>query len=135
MNLSDTTVTRPVFGTGNGPQLFRASASADGKGQSVALHFYSASADGYKTTDDADYIVGFANTKDWSKGWKRIARLIQSRMDSLEQAVNQGQRHKLNPGDTCKLFGALMRCDQCFQGAQKLILDSTKLESTAKIEF
>ena len=135
MDVSDMTVNKPLIATGNGPQLFRASASADWNARRVLIDFYSVTAHGKKTADHANCIVNFEDTDGWLKEWRRNAYLISSRIDSLEQGVDQGQSHKVKRGLAYKLFGALVDYGQCYQGMQEVTLNSAQLEATARVRF
>ncbi|KAF6227265.1 hypothetical protein HO133_008708 [Letharia lupina] len=117
MDVSDMTVNKPLIATGNGPQLVRASASADWNARRVLINFYSVTGDGKKTVDHAICTVDFENTDGWLKEWRRNAYLIRSRIDSLEQGVEQGQ---VKRGLAYKLFGALVDYGQCYQGMQEV---------------
>ena len=135
MDVSNMKVNKPLIATGNGPQLFRTSASADWKTRCVLINIYSVTIDGKKTTDHANCIVKFEDTEAWLKDWRRNAYLIRSRIHSLEQGVDQGQSHKVKRGLAYKLFGAIVDYGPCYQGMQEVILDSAQLEATAKIKF
>ena len=135
MNVADMTVYKPLVATGNGPQLFRASASADWNAQRLSINFYSVDGAGKKTADHANCSVNIESNKGWLREWKRNAYLIRSRIDSLEQGVNQGQSHKVRRGLAYKLFGALVNYGEAYKGMEEVILDSTQLEATAKVRF
>ncbi len=135
MNVSEMTVSKPLIASGNGPQLFRASASADWDARRLFMNFYSVTADGKKIADHANCAVILEDTATWLKEWKRNAYLIKGRIDSLEQGVDQGQSHKVKRGLAYKLFGALVDYGQCYQGMQEVILNSAQLEATARIKF
>lgn len=135
MDVSNMNIKKPLIASGNGPQLFRASASADWNARCVLINFYSVTTDGKKTADHANCIVNFEDTEGWLKEWRRNVYLIKSRIDSLEQDVKQGQTHKIKRGLAYKLFGALVDYGQCYQGMQEVTLNSAQLEATAKISF
>ncbi|KAF6235872.1 hypothetical protein HO173_006068 [Letharia columbiana] len=131
MDVSDMTVNKPLIATGNGPQLVRASASADWNARRVLIDFYSVTGDGNKTANHANCTVDFENTDGWLKEWRRNAYLIRSRIDSLEQGVEQGQ---VKRGLAYKLFGALVDYGQCYQGMQEVTLDSAQLDALCKYQ-
>ena len=134
MDVSDTTVNKPLIATGNGPQLVRASASADWNARRVLINFYSVTGDGKKTVDHAICTVDFENIDGWLKEWRRNAYLIRSRVDSLEQGVEQGQSHRVKRGLAYKLFGALVDYGQCYQGMQEVTLNSAQLDALCKYQ-
>lgn len=135
MDVSDMTVNKPLIASENKPQLFRASASADWKARRVLIDFYSVGTDGKKSIDHANCIVKINDSRKWSKDWRRNAYLIKSRIESLEQGVDQGQSHKVKRGLAYKLFSALVDYGQCYQGMQEVILNSAQLEATATVRF
>ena len=135
MDVSNMKVNKPLIATGSGPQLFRASASADWTMRRVLISFYSVTTDGKKTVDHGNCIVNFEDTEGWLKEWRRNVYLIKSRIESLEQGVEQGQSHKVKRGLTYKLFGAVVEYDRSYQGMQEVTLNSAQLEATAKIRF
>ena len=66
MDVSEMTVIKPLIAAGNGPQLLRASASADWHTRRVLIKFYSFTANG-KKTDHSNCIVNFEDTGVWLK--------------------------------------------------------------------
>ena len=135
MTVSDMVVEKPLIATGKGPQLFRASASADWKFHQVTIHIYSVTTDGKKVTDHANCMVKYASKDEWLKEWKRNAYLIRTRIDTLKQSVDDGQSHKIKCGMAYKLFGALVDYGLSYQGMQEVVLDSAQLEATARVKF
>lgn len=135
MDVSEMAVNKPLIATGSGPQLFRASASADWNARRLSMNFYSVMADGKKIADHAKCTVKFEDTEGWLKEWRRNAYLIRSRIDFLEQGVDQGQSHKVKRGLVYKLFSALVDYGQCYRGMQAVILNSTQLEATSTVRF
>ena len=135
MAVADMVVEKPLIATGKGAQLFRASASADWHSRQVTIHIYSVTTAGKKITDHANCKVDYGNRDEWLTEWKRSAYLIRSRIDILKQSVDDGQSHKLKAGMTYKLFGALVDYDQSYQGMREVVLDSVRLEATARVEF
>lgn len=135
VDVADMKVEKPLIATGNGPQLFRASASADWSAQKASVHFYSVNTEGKKTADHARCTVKFGNPSDWSNEWKRNAYLIKSRIDVLHRGVDDGQSHKLKRGMAYKLFGAVVEYGKAYQGMQEVVLDSAMLEATARVKF
>ena len=135
MDVSDMAVNKPLIASGHAPQLFRASASADWKDRRALINFYSVNATGKKTLEHANCTVKFGDTENWLKGWKRNAYLIQCRIESLKQVVDQGQSHEVKRGLAYKLFSALVDYGQCYQGMQEVTLNSAQHEATARIRF
>ena len=116
-------------------QLFRVSANADWISRVAQVEFYSVTAEGKRTADHAKCIVKYVDNNTWQKKWKKNEYLIKSRIDRLHNGVNDGQSHKIKRGMAYKLFGALVEYDQKYRGMDEVILDSTALESTARVTF
>ena len=135
MAVSNMSVEKPLIATGNGPQLFRASATAEWTAKQVAIAIYSVTAEGKKIFDHAKCTVQYAVKDAWLQDWKRNAYLIQSRIDSLKMSVADGDAHKIKRGMAYKLFGALVDYAQGYQGMQEIILDSAQLEASARVQF
>lgn len=91
MNVSDMNVKKPLIVTGNGPQLFRASASADWNVQRVLIDFYSVIADGKKTIDHATCAVKSEDSSIWQKDWRRDAYLIKGGLNHWSRVWIKGK--------------------------------------------
>lgn len=135
MAVSDMLVEKPLIATGKGPQLFRASASADWKSRQVTMHIYSVTAEGRKTTDHAHCKINYASSSEWLKEFKRNAYLIRTQINTLKQSVDEGQSDKIKGGMAYKLFGAIVEYGSSYQGMQEVVLDSDQHEATARIKF
>lgn len=135
MAVSNMVVDKPLIATGKEPQLFQVSASADWKSRNVTIRFYSVTADGKKTTDHAYCVLEYAKKDDWLKEWIRNTYLVRSRIDALKLSVDGGQSHKIKSGMAYKLFAALVDYGQSYQGMREIVLDSARLEATARVEF
>jgi naphtho-gamma-pyrone polyketide synthase len=61
--------------------------------------------------------------------------LINRQIATLQNGVNHGKSHKIKRGMAYKLFGAVVRYDQAYQGMQEVVLDSEMLEATAQVKF
>lgn len=132
MAVSNMVVENPLIGSDKGPQLFRASATADWKAREARVHIYSVNQNGQKTVSHANCTVQFADKNAWLQDWKRNAYLIQSRIKSLKA---DGNSDKIKRGMVYKLFGALMNYSSTYQAMQEVTFDSAQLEVTAKVQF
>lgn len=135
LDVAEMKVEKPLIAVGKGPQLFRASASADWSKEAVVINFYSINSVGKKTIDHAECIVRFGSTGDWSKDWKRNAYLIKSRIEALHRGVDDGHSHKLKRSMAYKLFGTVVKYAKPYQGMQEVVLDSDMYEATARVRF
>jgi naphtho-gamma-pyrone polyketide synthase len=61
--------------------------------------------------------------------------LINHRIDSLNRGVNGGQSHKIKRSMAYKLFGAVVKYDEAYQGMEEVVLDSEMFEATARVKF
>ncbi|KAK4959985.1 Type I Iterative PKS [Elasticomyces elasticus] len=117
-------------------QLLHTSATADWLRGEVTFAFYSVDAQSQqKLADHATCTVVVTDQQHWIEDWKRSTYLIQSRIDSLHQAVNGGKAHKLKRGLAYKLFAALVDYSTEYQGMQEVVLDSDTLEASAQVKF
>lgn len=79
--------------------------------------------------------VDFEDASRWLVEWQRHAFLVRSRIDILEQKINEGKAHLILRGMAYKLFSSLVEYGDKFRGMKEVILDSAALEATAQIEF
>lgn len=86
-------------------------------------------------TVHAKCTVDFENASRWLVEWQRHAFLIQSRIEMLEQKMNEGRAHLILRGMAYKLFSSLVDYSDKFRGMKEVILDSANLEATAQIDF
>ncbi len=127
-------VDKPLIYTGSS-LLLRASGAADWNTQRLTLEFYSVNADGKKLAGHAKCTVKFGDSEAWSKEWKRNAYLIQSRIKSLHDTVEEGSSHKMKRGMIYKLFSSFVEYGPIYQGMREIVFDSTGLEATAQVQF
>ena len=79
--------------------------------------------------------VIFGNTTDYLAEWQRTAYLIQSRVDWLKDAEQDGRAHKIGRGLAYKLFAALVDYNPRYRGMEEVILHSENFEATSKVNF
>ena len=135
MAVSKMVVQNPLIATEQGPQLFRASATADWESRQVTIRLYSVTTEGKKLSDHAHCVIDYASRDGWLNEWKRNAYLIRSRIDTLKKSVDEGRADLMKSGMAYKLFGALMEYSQSYKGMQQVVLDSAQLEATSRVKF
>ncbi len=81
----------------------------------------------------AKCVVDFEDASRWLVEWQRHAFLIQSRIDMLEQKMNEGKAYLILRGIAYKLFSSQAEYGDKFRGMKEVILDSANLEATAQI--
>lgn len=134
MDVADMVVDKTLIYTGKS-QLLRASGSADWTTQRLILEFYSVNADRKKQASHARCTVKFGDSEAWLKEWKRNAYLIQSRIKSLHNSVEEDQSHKMKRGMIYKLFSSFVEYGPIYQGMREVVFDSTGLEAAARVQF
>ena len=134
MDVADMVIDKTLIYTGKS-QLLRASGSADWTTRRLTLEFYSVNADRKKQTSHARCTVKFGDSEAWLKEWKRNAYLIQSRIKSLHDGVEEDQSHKIKRGMIYKLFSSFVEYGPIYQGMREVVFDSTGLEATARVQF
>ena len=72
------------------------------------MKFYSVKTDGKKLLDHANCVIKLDDSGKWSKDWRCNAYLIKSRIESIEQGVDQGQSPKVKRSLAYKSFSALV---------------------------
>ena len=134
MDVSDMVVDKTLIATGS-TQLLRASGTADWSTRRLTVEFYTVNADRKKLLSHAKCTVRFGDSEAWLKDWKRSAYLIQSRIKSLRNSVEEGQSHKMKRGMIYKLFNTFVEYGPIYQGMSEVIFDSSELEATARVQF
>jgi naphtho-gamma-pyrone polyketide synthase len=136
LDVANVKVDKPLIAmTDRDSQLLRISASADWTTNLVSFSLYSVNADGKKAAEHASCEVKITQNQRWLEDWRRVSYLIESRIKSLNKAVDEEDAHKMKRGIVYKLFSSLVDYDASYQGMQEVILDSKELEATAKVSF
>lgn len=134
MDVCNMSVDKPLIAHGK-KQLFRVSATADWDKKIADIIFFSITNDGKKLADHAKCNVKFVSGDTWRKKWKRNEYLIKTRIEKLQNGVDNGQSHKIKRGMAYKLFSALVEYDYRYRGMEEVILDSEEYEATARVVF
>jgi naphtho-gamma-pyrone polyketide synthase len=116
-------------------RFLRISASADWTSNNISLELYSVNQEGSKMASHATCLVKLIPNQTWEQEWKRNSYLIRSRIALLSKGVDDGESHKMKRKMAYKLFASIVEYDRRYEGMQEVILDSTELEATAKVQF
>lgn len=135
LDVCNMTVPKPLILNNAGPQLFRASATANWNEKSATFQLYSVNSDGKKLAEHCSCLVKFSDCSAWEEEWKRIAYLIRRSIDRLHENAAAGKSHKLGNGLAYKLFSVLVEYGQAYKSMQEIILDSEQYEATARVKF
>ena len=135
MDVCNMTVDKPLIAKDIPSQLFRVTAAIDWASRSTALHFFSVSAEGKKTTDHSRCTVQYAEPEAWLSVWKRNAYFVHDRIAQLRKGVEEGGNHRMKRGMAYKLFGSVVNYGDKYQGIEEVVLDSSQLEATARVRF
>lgn len=117
------------------PQYLQALACADWSANKVSLTFFSSDTSSQKKTQHATCVLQLCPKQNWMSDWSKNAYLINARVMSLHQSVDEGNSHKLKQGLVYKLFGALVEYGRQYRGMEEVVLDSSDLEATATVRF
>jgi len=134
LSVSDMTVKRPLVATGS-EQLFRASATADWANRCVRIKIYSTDKAIKAVVHHAECVVRLENTGTWQQDWKRVARLIKSRVDALHGCSDSDGVNQVTRGVAYKLFSVLVDYGKSYQGMEKVAFDSSQHEGSAMVKF
>jgi iron transport multicopper oxidase len=134
MNISNMQVPKPLIASPEGKsQILRLTAKLDASKSRADLVF--SSGEGNDRVEHAHCQVLVENSERCLSDWARQAYLIQSRIDWLKGAENQGKAHKIGRGLAYKLFAALVDYDKRYRGMEEVILHSENMEATARVVF
>lgn len=128
-------VDKPLIFQDAGPQLFRASATAEWSSNSAQVSIYSVDAQGAKTIEHATCRLQFAECDIWNKEWQHVAFHIKRSIQHLEKGVEEGRNHRVRTGMAYKLFATLVDYQSDYKGFQDIIMDSESYEATAIVQF
>jgi naphtho-gamma-pyrone polyketide synthase len=135
LDVCDMAVPKPLIAKSEGPQLFRATATADWTEKKAIIQIYSVNSDGKKTTDHASCLVKFSDCSVWEEDWKRHSYLIKRSIERLQKSVEEGQSHRMHRGMFYKLFGSIVGYGDDYRSVEEVILDSEEYEATARLKF
>ncbi|KAK4214708.1 hypothetical protein QBC37DRAFT_372701 [Rhypophila decipiens] len=121
-----------IFNEGKS-HILRLTVTANAKLGHADLVFHTG--EGAKKIEHAMCKVYFNSTEDWQNEFDRVAYLIKSRIEALQEAERRGTASKIGRGLAYKLFTALVDYNPRYRGMEEVILDSETCEATAKIKF
>jgi iterative type I PKS product template protein len=134
MNVSHMQVPKSLIADPEGKsQILRLTAKLDAAKGCADLVFFSGE-EGARI-EHATCQVLFGNSEKYLADWARHAYLIQSRIDWLQDAEDEGKAHKIGRGLAYKLFAALVDYDHKYRGMEEVILHSENMEATARVVF
>jgi iterative type I PKS product template protein len=134
MNVSHMQVPKSLIARADGKsQILRLTAKLNAAKGRADLVF--SSGEGNSLVEHATCQVTFGKTEKYLSDWARYSYLIQSRIDWLHEAEDQGKAHKIGRGLAYKLFAALVDYDKKYRGMEEVILHSESMEATARVVF
>lgn len=116
-------------------QVFRITAVADQPLKGVKISYNSVSADGSLGELHATCHVEYGDTKIWRAEWSRLAYLIRSRINVLNDGVKGRQYQKLDRKAAYEGFSGFVEYDKQYHGMKEVVMDQKNLEATSKLEF
>jgi naphtho-gamma-pyrone polyketide synthase len=116
-------------------QVFRITATADQPLKLVKISYNSVSADGSLGVLHATCNVEYGDTKIWRAGWSRLAYLIRSRINVMNDGVKDRQYQKLDRKRAYEGFSGFVEYDKQYHGMKEVVMDQKNLEATSKLEF
>ncbi|KAI5463837.1 hypothetical protein BGZ63DRAFT_423145 [Mariannaea sp. PMI_226] len=136
MDVSNMNIQKPLVHNPNlTSQLFRVSASADWSSNAIKVTIFSITSQGEKTLDHCTCTIFLVPAQLWSKKWERNAYLVQSRIKALNEAVDDGDAHRLKPSIVYRLFANIVEYAPPYQGMREVVLDSNDLEAVSTVKF
>jgi iterative type I PKS product template protein len=114
-------------------QILTLTATIDTKSRFANLIFSSGS--DKSKVEHAHCKVLFGARDDYLSEFQRQSYLIQSRVDWLKKAENEGEANKIGRGLAYKLFAALVDYDKRYRGMEEVILHSENMEATSRVVF
>ncbi|KAL4885439.1 polyketide synthase [Aspergillus karnatakaensis] len=116
-------------------QVFRITATADQPLKVVKLTYNSVNADGSLGVLHATCNVEYGDTGSWRSEWSRLAYLIRSRINVLNEGVKSRQYQKLDRKAVYEGFSGFVEYDKQYHGMKEVVMDQKNLEATSRLEF
>lgn len=101
----------------------------------ASLRYESITPQAKRPVEHAKCTVTYGDASRWLSDWSANNYLIQSRIESLKDAVTHGKAHQISRGLVYKLFAALVDYDEKYQGIDEVTLDSSRFEATSRVSF
>nr|ALP31880.1 polyketide synthase 20 [Diaporthe helianthi] len=114
---------------------FRVNAEADWHSNQIRMSLGTVNETGKVVRRHATFVVLLTPAQTWAHEWKRLAHLVQGRVESLARGVASGSCHHIKRGMAYKLFSALVDYGKEYQGMNDVIIDSDQLEAVPTVEF
>lgn len=137
MDVEQMEVVKPLILKTNSsePLTLQVTIEADLNIGQASIRYESITPQAKKPVEHANCIVTYGDASRWLSDWSANNYLIQSRIESLKDAVAQGKAHQISRGLVYKLFAALVDYDQKYQGIDEVTLDSSRFEATSRVSF
>ncbi|KAI9739232.1 MAG: Type I Iterative PKS [Cirrosporium novae-zelandiae] len=133
MNIKDLAVTHALIAQKHSkePQLIQVTAVADLRVSAAALTWANVNTDGQVGDTFATATVEYGDSSAWLSEWRRVAHLVQGRIESLERLAKEGSANKLSRSMTYRLFANLVDYAEKYQGMHSVVLNG--LEAYADV--
>jgi iterative type I PKS product template protein len=138
LEVRDMTITHPIVmpqARPTEPHLLRIAVTAENNSAQMEVHFGRHDVKRDETEWTANCTVAFENTDDWLRQWSKMGYLVESRIQTLEWGVIEGNTHKLLRGMVYRLFASCVDYDSKYQAMQEVLLNSEGLEATARLSL
>ncbi|KAJ5995510.1 polyketide synthase [Penicillium waksmanii] len=116
-------------------QVFRITATADQPLKLLKISYNSVSADGSLGVLHATCNVEYGDTKIWRAEWSRLAYLVRSRINVMNDGVKGHQYQKIDRKGAYEGFSGFVEYDKQYHGMKEVVMDQKNLEATSKLEF
>ncbi|KAJ5379344.1 polyketide synthase [Penicillium cosmopolitanum] len=116
-------------------QVFRITATADQPLKLLKISYNSVSADGSLGVLHATCKVEYGDTKIWHAEWSRLAYLVRSRINVMNDGVKGHQYQKIDRKQAYESFSGFVEYDKQYHGMKEVVMDQKNLEATSKLEF
>ncbi|KAL4798015.1 polyketide synthase [Aspergillus venezuelensis] len=138
MDVRGVEIVKPLIAKGRDQkekQVFRITATADKPLKSVMITYHSVNADGSLGVLHSTCSVEYGDTEKWVAEWSKLAYLIKSRINVMNDGVKGGKFQKLDRKATYEGFSGFVEYDKQYHGMKEVIMDTKTLEATSVLEF
>ncbi|GES58867.1 polyketide synthase [Aspergillus terreus] len=138
MDVRGLEIVKPLIAKGRDQkekQVFRITATADQPLKLVKFSYNSVSADGSLGVLHATCHVEYGDIKTWRAEWSKLAYLVRSRIDVMNNGVKGHQYQKLDRKAAYEGFSGFVEYDKQYHGMKEVIMDQKNLEATSRLEF
>ncbi|CAG8219196.1 unnamed protein product [Penicillium nalgiovense] len=79
--------------------------------------------------------VPYGDTAIWRAKWSRLAYLVRSRINSMNDGVKSRQYQKIDRKGAYECFSGFVEYEKQYHGMKEVVMDQKNLETTSKLEF